>query len=108
MARDRRLCNHKRIILTPAQEGNLECVRSESLEIFTDPSSAFNRGCGEDTEGSDAVDAAANAASNTIEETGVRTRQMEKKLRQVEELPAGESSDILELAPGDVEEEPFE
>ena len=49
-----------------------------------------------------------SAASNTIEETGIRTRQMEKKLRQVEELPAGEASDILELASGDVEEEPSE
>ncbi|MBN2071898.1 MAG: DNA recombination protein RmuC [Candidatus Krumholzibacteriota bacterium] len=47
-----------------------------------------------------------SAASNTIEQTDVRTRQMNRKLRQVEELPAGEASDILELEPGDIEDDP--
>ena len=39
-------------------------------------------------------------AGRTIEETGVRTRAMEKKLRQVEALPADASTEVLELAPG--------
>ncbi len=47
-----------------------------------------------------------SAASNTIDQTGVRTRAMEKKLRQVEVLPAGESSELLELPPGDIPEVP--
>ncbi len=38
-----------------------------------------------------------SAASNTIEQTGRRTRAMEKKLRDVEELPGAESSRLLEL-----------
>lgn len=38
-----------------------------------------------------------NTASNTIEQTGVRTRAMERKLRAVEELPSEESTEILEL-----------
>jgi len=37
-------------------------------------------------------------AGRTIEETGVRTRAMERKLRSVEELPAGASTEMLELA----------
>ena len=37
------------------------------------------------------------AASNTIDETGVRTRAMERKLRAVEELPEAEASDMLTL-----------
>jgi DNA recombination protein RmuC len=41
------------------------------------------------------------AASNTIEQTGVRTRAMERKLRSVEKLPAAEASDILEISAGD-------
>jgi DNA recombination protein RmuC len=38
-------------------------------------------------------------AGRTIEETGVRTRAMEKKLREVEALPADASTEVLELAP---------
>jgi DNA recombination protein RmuC len=37
-------------------------------------------------------------AGRTIEETGVRTRAMEKKLRQVEALPADAATEVLELA----------
>ena len=37
-------------------------------------------------------------ASRTIEETGVRTRAMEKKLRAVEQLPEAESELVLELS----------
>jgi DNA recombination protein RmuC len=36
-------------------------------------------------------------ASNTIEQTGVRTRAMERKLRDVQELPSEESTEFLEL-----------
>jgi DNA recombination protein RmuC len=38
-----------------------------------------------------------NTASNTIEQTGVRTRAMERKLRAVEELPSEKTTRILEL-----------
>ena len=38
-----------------------------------------------------------NSASNTIEQTGVRTRAMERKLRTVQELTSEESTEILEL-----------
>jgi DNA recombination protein RmuC len=38
-----------------------------------------------------------NTASRTIEETGVRSRAMEKKLRSVEQLPEAEASAILAL-----------
>jgi DNA recombination protein RmuC len=38
-----------------------------------------------------------NTASNTIEQTGVRTRAMERKLRAVEELPLEETTQILNL-----------
>jgi DNA recombination protein RmuC len=37
-------------------------------------------------------------AGRTIEETGVRTRAMERKLRTVEELPAGEATEMFDLA----------
>ncbi|MEC9233339.1 MAG: DNA recombination protein RmuC, partial [Planctomycetota bacterium] len=36
-------------------------------------------------------------AQNTISETGTRTRAMERKLRNVEQLPEDESRDLLEL-----------
>ena len=36
-------------------------------------------------------------ASGTIDETGVRTRAMERKLRDVEALPESESNDLLKL-----------
>jgi DNA recombination protein RmuC len=38
-----------------------------------------------------------NTASNTIEETGVRTRAMQRKLRSVEQLPEAEVSAMLAL-----------
>jgi DNA recombination protein RmuC len=38
-----------------------------------------------------------NTASRTIEETGVRTRAMERRLRSVEQLPEDEATRILEL-----------
>ena len=39
-----------------------------------------------------------DTASNTIDETGVRTRAMARKLREVEALPGEESVKILELS----------
>ena len=41
-----------------------------------------------------------NTASKTIDETGVRTRAMERKLRTVEELPIEEATIRLELSEG--------
>lgn len=38
-----------------------------------------------------------NSASLTIEQTGVRSRAMERKLRSVEQMPDGEAARILEL-----------
>ncbi len=38
-----------------------------------------------------------NAASSTIDQTEIRTRAMERKLRQVEQLPADAASSVLEL-----------
>ena len=43
------------------------------------------------------------AASNTIEQTGVRTRAMERKLRSVEELPEAEATEMLTLPAVDAE-----
>jgi len=48
-----------------------------------------------------------DTAGRTLEETGVRTRAMERKLRSVEELPADASTDMLEFpdeTPVDIEE----
>ena len=39
-----------------------------------------------------------DTAAKTIDETGVRTRAMERRLRDVESLPAGESEQVLALA----------
>jgi DNA recombination protein RmuC len=44
-------------------------------------------------------------ASNTIEQTGVRTRAMERKLRTVQELPSEESTEVLDLPDLDIDEE---
>ena len=44
-----------------------------------------------------------NTASNTIEQTGMRTRAMERKLRTVEELPTEETAEILELPDSGIE-----
>jgi len=43
-----------------------------------------------------------NTASNTIDQTGVRTRVMERKLRTVQELPSEESTKILELPDSEI------
>jgi DNA recombination protein RmuC len=42
-------------------------------------------------------------ATRTLTETGVRTRAMERKLREVEELPAEESAQLLKLPDGYVQ-----
>jgi DNA recombination protein RmuC len=42
-----------------------------------------------------------DTASNTIDQTGARTRAMERKLREVEELPLEATAKILELADED-------
>lgn len=41
-----------------------------------------------------------NTASRTIEQTGARSRAMERKLRSVEQLPEAEASEILALPTG--------
>ena len=46
-----------------------------------------------------------NTASNTIEETGVRTRAIQRKLLSLEQLPEGEANKILELPAGSEEVE---
>jgi len=45
-------------------------------------------------------------ASNTIEDTSVRTRAISRKLREVEELPSSEASSLLEIGTGDDGAEP--
>jgi DNA recombination protein RmuC len=45
-----------------------------------------------------------DTASNTIDQTGVRTRAMERRLRSVEELPLESTAKILELPNDDVQE----
>jgi DNA recombination protein RmuC len=45
-----------------------------------------------------------NTASNTIDQTGIRTRAMERRLRAVEELPPDSTAEILELPVNDVYE----
>jgi len=49
-----------------------------------------------------------DAASNTIDHTGVRTRAMERKLRAVEQLPDDEAERVLDLAAAVEESEPEE
>jgi DNA recombination protein RmuC len=43
-------------------------------------------------------------ATKTVEQTGVRTRAMERKLRQVEQLPASDAERLLELANVDADD----
>ena len=43
-----------------------------------------------------------STASQTVQDTGVRTRAIERKLRNVEELPESASSELLELEGGAV------
>jgi DNA recombination protein RmuC len=45
-------------------------------------------------------------ASNTIENAATRTRQIERKLRNVQELPAGEAVKLLGGDAGGLEEDP--
>jgi len=46
-------------------------------------------------------------ASNTIDETGVRTRAISKQLRAVEELPQGAGPTLFELPEGGDDEPPL-
>ena len=46
-----------------------------------------------------------NTASRTIDETGVRTRKIERQLRAVEKLPEPEALEILALPPAGEEDE---
>jgi len=52
----------------------------------------------------DKVQRQLNTASRTIEETGQRSRAMEKKLRSAERLSEAEAAMVLELPAGDVED----
>ncbi len=52
----------------------------------------------------DKVQRQLNTASRTIEETGQRSRAMEKKLRSAERLPEAEAAMVLELPAGDAED----
>ena len=52
----------------------------------------------------DKVQRQLSTASRTIEETGQRSRAMEKKLRSAERLPEAEAAMVLELPAGDAEE----
>jgi DNA recombination protein RmuC len=45
-----------------------------------------------------------NTASNTIDQTGLRTRAMERRLRAVEEMPLESTAKILELPEDDLYE----
>jgi DNA recombination protein RmuC len=48
-------------------------------------------------------------AANEIDKAGVRSRAIEKKLRDVQELPSGQSQDILQLpAFGEAEDQDFD
>ena len=47
-----------------------------------------------------------NTVSKTLDQTDVRTRAMERKLREVEELPGEMSSDILDLPETSISEGP--
>ena len=51
----------------------------------------------------DKVQKQLGTASRTIEKAGVRTRQMQRKLKDVETLPMYEANQILELAPVEID-----
>jgi DNA recombination protein RmuC len=53
----------------------------------------------------DKVQKQLGAASNTLEQTAMRTRVMERKLRHVEQLPADLCGPLLELPPGGAADE---
>ena len=46
-----------------------------------------------------------DTAKRTVDETGVRTRAMERKLKGVETLPGAESTKLLELPEEEAEEQ---
>ena len=50
----------------------------------------------------------ADTAKKTVDQTGVRTRAMERKLRSVEKLPDDETDRLLELPAGEEAMEPAE
>jgi DNA recombination protein RmuC len=52
----------------------------------------------------DKVQKQLGTASRTIDQAGVRTRAMERKLRSVEQLPESDSREVLELPSGNDEE----
>ena len=54
----------------------------------------------------DKVQKQLGSASRTLDETGRRTRAMERKLRQVEELPADLAARVIGLARGELPESP--
>jgi DNA recombination protein RmuC len=56
----------------------------------------------------DKVQRQLNTASQTIEQTGARSRAMERKLRSVEQLPEAEASKILALTTAGGQREPDE
>jgi len=45
-----------------------------------------------------------NTASKTLDQTDVRTRAMERKLREVEKLPGESSAEVLELSDSEIDE----
>ncbi len=53
----------------------------------------------------DKVEKQLGTASRTIEQAGVRTRAMERRLRSVEQMPESDSREVLGLS-GGVDEEP--
>ncbi|MCB1034757.1 MAG: DNA recombination protein RmuC, partial [Acidobacteria bacterium] len=54
----------------------------------------------------DKVQQQLKTASRTLDQTGVRTRAMERKLRDVESLPASKADEVLELEPSAGASEP--
>ncbi len=59
---------------------------------------------GKFTEVLDKVKKQLNTVSNTIDQTGVRSRAIQKSLKTVSELPETEASDLLAISEGDVDE----
>ena len=56
----------------------------------------------------DATKKKLESAANEIDKAGVRSRAIERQLRDVQELPPGESREILELPPFAEPDEPQE
>ena len=53
----------------------------------------------------DSVKKQLNTASDTIDKTKVRTRAMERKLEEVEQLPSTESNELLKLPTVELDEQ---